>query len=143
MFIKLTTVTLPLLIGSLIYIGWRPLNLTMFSWFEEVGILESILYIRATLSMFNIPDWVIYCLPNGTWTFSFTAVMSFLWLQSDSQMKYFWIFTPIALGYLIELGQYYNILVGTFCYGDLIAHTIGAFLALFLVKNFRSYSKLN
>ena len=134
MILKTVIVTIPLIIGSIIYIGWRPATTLMFSWFDRVGFLELIMELRALLSDYTIPDWLLYWGPNGTWTFSFTAALGFIWFTGESEHGKLWLLVPLIFGITIEFGQLLNYLPGTFCYGDIIAHGIGAFTAFIIVK---------
>ncbi|ACB84399.1 hypothetical protein [Natranaerobius thermophilus] len=134
MIFKTVIVTIPLIIGSMIYIGWRPESTLMFFWFDRVGLLELIMQLRELLSYYTIPDWLLYWGPNGLWTLSFTAIMGFIWFTDEPKLGKLWLLVPIIFGITIELGQLMNILPGTFCYGDLIAHGIGAFTAFIILK---------
>ncbi|OWZ83209.1 hypothetical protein [Natranaerobius trueperi] len=135
MLLKFLLVAVPLLIGSSIYIGWRPENLIMFSWFELLGISELIAYFRSLLSNYDIPNWILYWVPNGTWTFSFTAALAF------NNLRKIWLIVPVLAGISIEIGQYINYLRGTFCFGDVFAHIIGSLLALVAIRIVLSNNK--
>ena len=135
------TIIVPLIAGGLVYIGWRPDTLLMFPWFEFLGIKSEIYYIREFLSQFHLPEWVVFWLPNGTWTFAFTAALSFIWLDLENHRKFFWILIPLSLGITMEIGQFLNILPGTFCFGDILAHSFGAVTALLLI-NFIFYKEV-
>lgn len=136
-FIKILLITaLPLIIGSLVYISWRPNNLLMFSWFEYLGVMNSILVVRNSLSSFNPPNWVIFWLPNALWSFSFMTILYWLWGKQNNKIKYFFLLLPFVFGFFMELGQLFNILPGTFDIGDIIAHLIGVLLAIFLIRIF-------
>jgi len=134
MLIKCSVVILPLLAGSLVYIGWRPKSLIMFSWFESMGVAGFIFQLREILSDYSLPNWVIFWLPNGTWTFAFTASLAFIWLNSNLRIKYLWLLIPLLLGIMMEIGQFWALLPGTFCWGDLLAHITGGVLALGITK---------
>ncbi|WP_241080666.1 hypothetical protein [Natranaerofaba carboxydovora] len=57
----ITTLTVfPLIIGGLIYIGFRPDTLLMFSWFQFLGIDSVVFVLRDYLSQFDLPSWVNY-----------------------------------------------------------------------------------
>ena len=135
-----TLIVFPLIIGGLIYIGFRPDNLLMFSWFQILGIDSVIFVLRDYLSQFDLLSWMIFWVPNGSWTFAFTAALTLIWLKSITPYKFIWITIPFILGITMEVGQLLNILPGTFCYGDIIAHTIGAFSA-FIIAYYLIFGK--
>jgi len=142
----------PLLLGGLIYIGWRPESLLMFAWFEFLGIDNAVMILRTTLSQYDLPSWMIFWIPNGTWTFAFTASLALIWLQPENLADYlryrlFWILLPLIFGLTMEAGQLFQILPGTFCFGDIMAHLIGALTALgitaFLLSRFKYLKEEN
>lgn len=123
----------PLIIGGSIYLFWRPDSLLMFVWIDYLGLTDILMWIRGSLINYKLPDWILYNLPNGVWTYSFTALLVYLWVESTSWKKYLYMLTPLTLGFSFELGQYFNIIPGTFCIGDILAHLTGAFIGYVLI----------
>lgn len=122
---------LPLLIGGLIYVLFRPLTLKMFNWFEYIGLLGSILEMRSDFQNYILfPDWFYYALPDGLWTYSFTTSFILIWRHSSS-LKY-WLTIPLSLSIIPEILQYFNLLTGTFDINDLFLQIFGFFLSILL-----------
>ena len=67
-----------LFIGGLIYIIYRSLTLQMFVWLKHLGIYPSVISLRNEKCL-NLPNWVIYCLPDGLWMLSYLLIMLALW----------------------------------------------------------------
>ena len=132
MLFRFLLIVIPLVIGGSIYIGWRPKTLIMFSWFEFIGILDIIISFREWLSSYQITDWLLYWGPNGLWTFAFTSALAFIWLHEHSNHKYLWLGLPFIFGLTMEVGQYFNLLHGTFCFGDIVAHILGSTISLII-----------
>jgi len=111
----------PILIGGIIYILFREGNLRMFSWLYLLG-LDSLIYdFRVNISLHNqIPDWILYNLPDGIWLYSLTSLMIIIWERESSISKYFWFLIIPILGLSAEFGQSINIVPGTYDKNDLI-----------------------
>lgn len=131
-------VTIPLLVGGCIYIFFRSLDIKMFEWFNTIGIIEIILNLRELAqSKINLNSWVLYSLPDGLWTYSFTSSMIILWRNNDQLGKTF-IYLPLMLSVLSELLQYFEIISGTFDLNDLFVVLI-SFLICNLFLNLKNY----
>ncbi len=127
-------IMLPLITGGLIYFLWRPDSLLMFVWIDYVGLTNSLMFLRESFQHYQLPSGILYNLPNGTWTYAFTAMMTYIWLGSTSSRKILFILLPLSLGFAFEYGQYINIIPGTYCYGDVLAHLFGAIMGYIVIK---------
>lgn len=131
-------VTIPLLLGGCIYIFFRSLDIKMFEWFNTIGIIEIILNLREVAqSNINLNSWILYSLPDGLWTYSFTSSMIILWRNNDQLGKAF-IYLPLMLSVLSELLQYFEIISGTFDWNDLFVVLI-SFLICNVFLNLKIY----
>ena len=120
---------LPLLVGGLIYILFRPTTLKMFDWFEYTGLMESILLMRVVSQNYMmLPDWLYFALPDGLWTYSFTSSFLLIWGHSSS-LKY-WLVIPLSLSLIPEFLQFFNLLPGTFDWNDLYFQFFGFIFSL-------------
>jgi len=120
---------LPISIGTMIYLLFRPLHLTVFHWAETLGLYNVILNARDLIDFYNyMPEWVIYSLPNGLWSYSFMFFISFIWGDVKSLGKIFFIFIVIALSVGSELGQLFNLVPGAFCLSDVFTYSVGLLL---------------
>ena len=126
---------LPISSGTLIYLLFRPVNLTVFHWAETVGLYSFILKAR---DLFNIggymPEWFVYSLPNGLWAYSFMFFMSIIWGDAKSLSKAFFIVLVVALTVGSELGQLLSLVPGTFCLTDMFFYAFGLFAGYYLSK---------
>jgi len=119
-------------VGFLIYILFRPDSIRVFRWFSFVGLETPVLFIRDFSMQFipSIPEWSIYSLPNGLWSFSYALIISHLWLTSNSVIKYFWLFSIPLVVFSYETLQYLEVIPGTFCYQDLVFCFLGMSLGI-------------
>jgi hypothetical protein len=93
----------------------------MFDWIEVVGLSNVISNSRETLESvsYKLPDWIIYSLPDGLWTYSFSASIILIWNNNNRHLGY-WIMIPILFSILPEMLQGLRIFPGTFDMLDLI-----------------------
>jgi len=131
---------LPLLIGSLIYILFRPYSLLMFRWFEVLKIDSIILFFRNSIGIYKdfIPDIVIYSFPNGLWTYSLISNIILIWNNEKNYYMYFWIIIAVIISLGGEIGQAINVIPGTFDFLDLILISLGIYLPFIFLKDERS-----
>ncbi len=128
---------LPLLLGGLIYILFRPNTLLMFHWFELMSIGDEVEIARkifAPLYPF-IPEPIIFSLPFALWSFSLAWFLELVWNQNNNKKlsdRIFWLTLIISLG-LECLPHFYQSL-GWFCVDDVM----WIFISLVLFKIIRS-----
>jgi hypothetical protein len=126
---------LPIAIGTLIYLLFRPVNLTVFHWAERVGLYSVILKARDLFTIGDyMPEWIRYSLPNGLWAYSFMFFISFIWGNTKSFGKTFFVVLVVALSVGSELGQLLNLVPGIFCLSDALFYTLGLFAGYYLGK---------
>jgi hypothetical protein len=128
---KLIIAIMSLSIGGLIYILWRSETLTMFIWFDYLGLADSFGLMRAGSSEFStaLPTWVVFSLPNALWLFSGLLAFDIIWGSEGSPAKLAWVslFWIIALG--AEVGQALWLIPGTFDWQDIALMIVGGFSA--------------
>ena len=126
-----------IILGSFIYIFWRPENLIIFNWLKELHIYNFIINLRNTtrpLSTF-FPNWSYYSLPNGLWLFGGIIFFSTIWDSKKYQFQQLlWttIFLIIAFGF--ELAQYFSIIPGTYDINDILFIIIGCLVSTVFIK---------
>jgi len=138
----IVNVILPLVLGGLIYISFRSVNLIMFGWFDSIGIHGLIYKIRELLTPFkrNIPKWIYFSLPDGLWVYSFSSVLILIW-RDKLKVAIAWLMIPFTSGCLVELAQFIKIFPGTFDVMDLIMTLSGITLSLLILKHKRIEKK--
>jgi len=123
---------LPISLGTMIYLLFRPLHLTVFHWAETMGLYNFILSTRSLISFYSyIPEWVIYSLPNGLWSYSFMFFISFTWRDEKSLSKSIFIISVIVISVGSELGQLTGLIPGTFCLSDVFTYSFGLLLGYY------------
>lgn len=126
-------VIFPLVLGSLIYIGFRSTDLKMFEWFSYTGISKFTDTIRGTLITYrcNLPKWFYYSLPDGFWTYSFSSAYLILW-QKDLKMARYWLLLPFSFSCIVEVGQGLGFIRGTFDIVDLALCLLAIILSILI-----------
>jgi hypothetical protein len=129
-----------LLAGGIIYILFRTSRPAFFNWISAFG-LEKWLNIarQSTLSQnLYLPKWIVFSLPNGLWAFAYALLITTIWSDSKSWLKYFWMASIPLLVLGFEILQYPKIIPGTFCIQDLALGiaglTIGIIVGTKIIK---------
>lgn len=125
----------PLGVGGLIYILWRSPSLLMFKWFDALGLTTLLMSMRSACSdvRSNIPDWVLYSLPDAAWLSSGFLLYAVIWSGSRCGARHFWVWVPPFLAVTGEFGQLFRVVPGTFDVTDVMV-CIGAAAASYLVS---------
>jgi len=134
-------VLLPLLIGGMIYILFRQDNLKMFDWLNYLGLEPVIKFLRANITL-ELPDWIIYSLPDGIWIFALMNLMIILWKGEINSRNFIWLMMPFSFAVLNEIGQGLGFVTGTFSYPDLLFYLIGGIIPLLSIKESKMVSDL-
>lgn len=125
---------LTLLFGGLIYVLFRTTTLKMFVWYETIGLGGLTKGLRKLTFQFanELPDWILFSLPDGLWIFSYVCLMLAIWQNSISSKNAFWILIIPILAIGSEIGQLFGIIVGTFDFTDLLFYIFGMTLPFIL-----------
>jgi hypothetical protein len=111
----------PLMLGGLLYLGFRGDELLMFRVLEKLGLKSEVNLLREFLQPVgsSLPTWVVYSLPHALWTFSMLAFFAHVWHTQPSQRR-IWT-TGAGLGSAgSELLQAAGVVPGTFSLQDLL-----------------------
>lgn len=127
----------PILVGGMIYLGWRNDSLYMFHWLRHAGLNQSISSFRVTLDPIRryLPPFVLYSLPDAAWVYSCSFLMIWLWKDSSTARLCLWGSIGAILGVGGELGQLCGIIPGTYDPADLIGCTLAVVVAVLVVKS--------
>lgn len=113
--------------GSLIYLIIRPAEPVFFNWVRTLGLGRLLEWTRP--GFFNtsatFPGWFVYSLPNALWAFAYACLITAIWAESRSLVRYVWMATIPLLVFGFELLQYSGHITGTFCIQDIIAGAAG------------------
>ena len=122
-----------LIIGGLIYVGFRDKSLLMFRWFEQLGISGEVDTFRNLVNSEGIYGWVKNSLPDGLWIFAYMFLVDAIWNGSKSISSYIFIFSLPCFALLSELLQYFSLFPGVFDWVD-VASYLFAILLYVIIK---------
>ena len=117
---------LSLLMGGSIYVLFREDSLLMFHLFNFIDVFDLISDFRLTslkLSAY-LPDWFLYSFPDGLWMFSYVCLLLFIW-NKISKHNFIWFVSLPSLSVFSEIGQFFEIIPGTYDNTDLIFYILG------------------
>ncbi len=137
---------LSILLGGFIYIFLRPSEHIFFSWISSAGLDHWFTLARSNNHSLSslFPEWFIYSLPYGLWAFAYTLLLTTIWSESRSWLRYPWMISIPVLVLGFEVFQYAGIIPGTFCIQDLslgIAGITLGFIVGFKTTNKNNYEK--
>lgn len=118
---------MPLVVGGMIYLLFRPSTLLMFKFFEyyNVSIFKDEREIFKNFVPL-LPEWVIFSLPNALWVYSMSAYIALVWKNKINRTL--WVYSVYILSLLAELLQLSNIIPGTFSIADILLILIACFV---------------
>ncbi|WP_449388910.1 hypothetical protein [Chryseobacterium lineare] len=119
-----------LFLGGLIYLIFRTERLIMFRWVEYLKLSDVITNLQKISTLYILPDWFKYSLPDGLWIYSYTAILLEIWKQTVTKQNVFWILSIPSTAVLSEFFQLLKILPGTFDLIDLIFYFVGILIPL-------------
>jgi hypothetical protein len=132
-----------LIIGLLIYLGWRDTSHPFYRRAASFGWASEIDGFRASVASFDMPEWFIYSLPDGLWMFAFVLFMMSLWDFKFYGLGRFWIIAAIIVGITFEIAQGFTFGMGSFDWIDLVWIIFGAVLPVLLfTKRNKSYEEV-
>lgn len=124
----------PLLIGGMIYIGFRTEKLLMFKWFEYIRIMKYIRFFREITKQIKLPEFFIFSFPNGLWTISF---LIFINITTTNTIRKILVILVVFITIGFEFAQFLKLIPGTFCLIDNLTNIFSIVLALKINKKMR------
>lgn len=125
-----------LLIGAVIYFLFRKSQLQFF---DDIGLTKIGWLSKAREYCLghssDMPQWIIDSLPDGLWAFGYAVIITGVWSQTDSYLKYIWlgIVPVVVLGF--EILQYVGLMPGTFCMDDILLSLLGVILGFIVGRS--------
>jgi len=121
-----------LVLGTAIYLLFRPTTLLMFHWVSSVGWLGSIETLRTFVIKIDseVPEWIVYSLPFAFWISSYLLFVRAIWWDSTSLIRHVWFWIIPVIAITTELAQNVNMLPGHYDPIDLIAIIFAIVFAL-------------
>ena len=132
-FCTLTSLAL-LFTGGMIYVIYRPKVLLLFFVADKVGVGEWVDSLRATCGSINWPEWIVYCLPNGLWSWSYVIIIEALFCNRPFSERCLWVSVIPVIGIFSELMQCMGLLRGTYDFADLLFY-FSAIIPIILFEN--------
>lgn len=123
---------LALIFGTSIYLLFRTSSLKVFSWISVLNID----FVNSDIRKFtleysaNLPNWFLFSLPDGLWTFSYVTMMLNLWNLKINYQSISWILLLPIIAIFSEIFQFIGCISGTFDFYDLIFYILGTFSPL-------------
>lgn len=118
-------------LGGGIYVSFRPTSLNLFKWFDKIQATPLITQIRLFCKDLPLPDFVVFALPDGLWIASYLLFIVAIWRSFCRWEFTFASFMPI-IGIISELGQFVNLVPGTFDWMDLVCYATPFIVYIFL-----------
>lgn len=136
---------LTLFIGTLMYVLFRNKSILVFDWINSINIIRPINYLRemTIYSKQYLPNWFIFSLPDGLWTFSYVTLVMLIWNNEIKRKNIFWLILLPAIAIISEIGQCLKLFPGTFDLNDILFYILGFITPLILFKNKQSQKKTN
>lgn len=117
-----------LIIGGLIYVGFRDKSLLMFNWFEHLGISGKVDGFRDLVNSEGVYGWVKNSVPDGLWIFAYMFLVDAIWNGSKSISSYIFIFSLPCFALLSEFLQYFGLFPGVFDWIDVASYSFAILL---------------
>ena len=117
-----------LIIGGLIYVGFRDKSLLMFDWFEQLGISGEVDAFRGFVNSEGVYGWVKNSLPDGLWLFAYMFLVDAIWNGSMSICSYIFIYSLPVFALLSEFLQYFGLFPGVFDWIDVACYSFAILL---------------
>lgn len=138
--VSFLVISLPLLLGGLIYVSFRSTTLLMFDWFDHLGLSDQITYLRRQVLQYRPNnDIIIYSLPGALWVFSF---LGFVWVypkESRRASMFAILVAFVSIG--IEIMQIFSTNLGSFCFNDLFLNLVAILIFLITFVKKKYYEK--
>lgn len=126
---------MPVALGTAIYLLFRDTSLLVFAWVEAVGMSEALFELRVLCKGFGaqLPEHILYSLPDGCWVWGMTAVYRSFW-SFRTREGCFWICLGCGLGMGGEFGQFVGVVPGHFDWWDVGYMALGFLIPCHVVS---------
>lgn len=127
-------VLVPIIIGTLIYIFFRPDSLLINKLTKMV--FSENFFQKASFNFGQenlVLNLIIYSGTDALWVFSYTFLILIIWDFEIKRQNLFWLIMGLLLGLISEIGQFFHFIVGTFDLFDLIFYVIGFISSIYIV----------
>lgn len=116
--------------GAMVYIYLRSAEPLFIQWLETAGFQKIFSVSNDFFIHLKLPDWLLYTLPSGLWAFAYSILITGIWWNSQSWIKYIWFVSILLLVIGWELSQLTGIISGVSSLGDIFAGLLGAVIGI-------------
>lgn len=116
-----------------IYVSNRSTDMVIYDWLSIDVNNQLFCFFRNT--EIELPDWVLYNLPDALWLLSFLFMNEAVWGEDNRKYIFVAVVSIFALG--VEILQMYTLFPGTGDILDIISYII--VLIIYLINNFLFY----
>ena len=136
-FLKALLASLALITGGVIYILIRPSEVIFARIISNNPFTIRLKEISKNFLWQNneVPEWILYSLPDGMWAFAYSLLITSIWSGHSSKANFFWILSIPCLTIGFEVFQLFGLLPGTFCLTDMCFLIIGISAGFLIGKN--------
>lgn len=110
--------------GGMIYVLYRPQTLLFFHLAGGLGLTDIIGQWRQMATVWNPPEFTVYCLPAGLWALSYVFIMGTLTQEFPTKRRWFAVAAIPLTGIISEVMQALSIIPGTFDWADLALYVL-------------------
>lgn len=128
-----TIITIALLSCLFIYIVYRSEKTVINIVLDYISGHRAPAIRRMVRHHFLLPDWVIYCLPEGLWVFSATLISRHLYCF-PGRAKFYLSWLPVIYAVLLEFLQLLHIMPGRFDWTDLFISVLFSLWATYFIR---------
>lgn len=115
---------MPVLLGGLIYLLYRPKNIILFEVLNKLGGSTTVDMVRNKAEHVHLPDFVVYSLPAGLWTASYLMAMYLCTTQLNKKMRLSLALPLPISAVVLEVLQQFGLCPGIFDICDLLCYII-------------------
>lgn len=125
-------ITLVVSLGAAIYLAWRAPSLRVFGWADAAGLHEPIAILRSVAAPLRarLPEFVLYCLPDGLFAYALVRALLRVWQSAPVAYRVVAGSVGATCAIAPEFLQAAHLLSGSFDVGDLVASVGGAAFAV-------------
>jgi|SRR5687767_5744814 len=133
--LMLTVVILSLSLGAVIYFITRSENIYLNQWLSQFNNGKALFFFQHLFANSQLPDWIIYSLPDGLWMFGLVTIILLLWDFRLNKHSMLWIFLATCTGIFFEVFQALGFVRGSFDWTDLLFIVLAAVIPLLFARN--------
>lgn len=121
---RIITALIAFTTGAVIYLLFRPRHLVGFHLIDLLGLGSFCDQIRGMAVGVRLPEFVVYCLPNGLWSASYILLIDVVFQSQTLLKRMVWASIIPLSGILTEVLQYFGLCPGTFDIIDLLCYMV-------------------